>query len=145
MEKVIYDDFFGEIRYDSEYSCYCCKFDCGGEKITISFIVNLDQAAVLRVVEDAKKLCKNFYTWIEKAKEFAADELLDLKNDSWLEEEEEELTAEEFKSRMYLKTISFYDGGDFDFWHNDGGLFRGHSIQLSGNLKRGFQSADIPG
>ena len=145
MEKLIQDDYFGEIKYDREYSCYCCALDCGGVKITISFIVDLDESEVLRVVEDAKKLCKNLYSWIEKAKEYAVDELLDLKNDSWLEEEEEELTPEEFKSRMFLETISFYDDGDFDFWHNDGGLFRGHSIQLSGNLKRGFESADIPG
>lgn len=145
MEQAIQDDFFGAINYDREYSCYCCELACGAEKITISFIIDLEDSEINRVIDDAKKLCKNLVNWIEKAREYAVDELLDLKNESWLEEDEAEITPEEFKGRMRLETISFYDDGDFDFWHNDGGLFWGHSIQLSGNIKRGFSDADIPG
>ncbi|HEX3048877.1 MAG TPA: DUF2262 domain-containing protein [Bacillota bacterium] len=142
---MIQDDFFGAIQYDREYSCYCCELDCGGEKITLSFIVDLEETQINRVIDDAKKLCKNLYSWLEKAREYAADELLDLKNESWLKEDEEEMQPEEFKGRMRLETISFYEDGDFDFWCNDGGLFWGNSIQVSGNLKRGFNCADIPG
>lgn len=35
--------------------------------------------------------------------------------------------------------------GQFEFWHNDGDMFYGHSIQISGSLKEGLTDSDIPG
>ena len=46
---------------------------------------------------------------------------------------------------MKLESISVRNNGSFDFWHNDGDLFWGHSIQISGNLTDGPKRADIPG
>ena len=72
-------------------------------------------------------------------------ELLPLKNENWLDEDEAELSPDEFKDRMTLESITVYPSGSFDFWHNDGDLFWGHSIQISGNLSDGPKHADIPG
>jgi hypothetical protein len=46
---------------------------------------------------------------------------------------------------MTLESITVTPDGSFDFWHNDGDLFYGHSIQVSGNLSQGPTHADIPG
>lgn len=55
------------------------------------------------------------------------------------------MTAEQFKARMKLEGITPHPDGPFDFWHDDGDLFWGHSIQISGNLSEGPTHADIPG
>lgn len=44
---------------------------------------------------------------------------------------------------MTAVTIDSY--GDFEFWHDDRGLFDGHSIRVSGNPSDGPQHADVVG
>lgn len=83
--------------------------------------------------------------WDDRVRKYAAENLLELKNDNWLGESESPLTAKQFMKRMTLETISVNADGTFDFWHNDGGLFLGHSIQIRGNLTDGPTCADIPG
>lgn len=46
---------------------------------------------------------------------------------------------------MKLESISIQPNGEFEFWHNDGDLFYGHSIQISGSLEKGLTHSDIPG
>ncbi len=97
----------------------------------------------------AHALWKEQERWSTRITQFAVDSLLDLKNSNWLEEDEDgdafEVTADEFKALMKLEGISVYDDGTFDLWHQDGDLFLGHCIQVSGNLKEGPTRADIPG
>lgn len=83
--------------------------------------------------------------WSKRIGDFAVKQLLSLKNDNWLGDDEAELTAKQFKARMKLEAITVTPRGSFDFWHHDGGLFWGHSIQVSGNLTKGPTDADIPG
>jgi hypothetical protein len=46
---------------------------------------------------------------------------------------------------MRLTSITVGHGGRFTFWHEDGDLFWGHSITVSGTLAKGPTDADIPG
>jgi hypothetical protein len=55
------------------------------------------------------------------------------------------MSAADFLSKMSLESISLDEDGGLTFWHNDGDLFWGHAIQISGNLTDGLKSADIPG
>jgi hypothetical protein len=71
--------------------------------------------------------------------------LLNLKNDNWLDDGEDEVTAEQFIEAMRLESIAVYPDGSFVFWHQDGDLFWGHSIQICGSLSEGLTDADIPG
>lgn len=83
--------------------------------------------------------------WKRRIDGFAVQHLLVLKNDVWLDDDEPPLTALEFKSRMKLESISISPDGGFTFWHDDGDLFWGHAIQISGSLVDGPTHADIPG
>ena len=83
--------------------------------------------------------------WKENVDDFAVKKLLSLKNDVWLGEDESPLNADQFKSRMTLQSVSIYPDGEIEFWHDDGDLFWGHSIQISGSLGEGLTDADIPG
>ena len=76
---------------------------------------------------------------------FAVERLLTLKNDSWLDDEEDEVTAAEFSSRLRPEGVTVYQDGQFEFFYSDGDLFWGHSIQLKGNIDQGLRSAAIAG
>lgn len=83
--------------------------------------------------------------WDDRVRNYAVEKLLELKNDNWLGEGESPLTAKQFLKRMKLETVSVDADGSFEFWHNDGGLFLGHSIRICGSLTEGPTSADISG
>lgn len=93
----------------------------------------------------AQSLWKRQKTWDKQIRGYAAAELLDLKNDLWLGEDEQEFTAARFKKRMTLETVSVYPDGSFEFTFADGNLFWGHVIQVNGSFEKGLTSAGIAG
>ncbi len=95
--------------------------------------------------QTARELWKAMEAWRQKVNAYAVSKLLDLKNDNWLKDGEDEVTAERFIETMRLDSIAVYPDGIFAFWHDDGDLFLGHSIQICGSLSQGLTSADIPG
>jgi hypothetical protein len=98
-----------------------------------------------KALKAARTLWKAQKGWSKRIGDFAVKQLLSLKNDNWLGENEVELNAKQFKARMTLEAITVTPSGSFDFWHHDGNLFWGHSIQISGSLSKGLTRADIPG
>lgn len=66
------------------------------------------------------------------------------------EEEDEDsgaplVTQEQFMERMELESIQLLPQGGFEFWFNDGDLFWGHSIHVTGSLEAGPESAQMEG
>lgn len=100
-------------------------------------------------IGNAVKTAENLWSaqagWKRKVEDFAVAELLPLKNDSWLGDDERELTPEDFKKKMKLRSIKVVGDGSFEFWHDDGDLFCGHAILIRGTLKEGLADASIPG
>jgi hypothetical protein len=116
---------------------------CG---VSVSLALKLDHSNNPDpVLQTARELWKAMEAWRQEVNAFAVSQLLDLKNDTWLADGEEEVTAQRFVETMRLEAISVYPDGRFVFWHNDGNLFWGHSIQISGSLSQGLTDADIPG
>lgn len=104
-----------------------------------------DPAGLQAALGTAYSLWRSADSWNCRIRDYAVEELLPLKNDNWLGEGEAELTANQFKDRMKLKEITVAPDGSFDFWYDDGDIFWGHAIQISGNLLEGPTNADIPG
>ena len=89
--------------------------------------------------------------WDQKVRAFAAEQLLELAND-WEqdaagneEREPEEITAERFMERMEPDAVQMSETGAFEFWFNDGDLFWGHAIHVTGTLDGGLESAQMEG
>jgi hypothetical protein len=135
---------FGRLRYDRRYGWYAGSATWCGKEIDINLSC-ADPAHASAVLQVASKLFSTQAEWNRRVQDHAVQELLTLKNESWLSEDEEPLSAEDFTSRMTLTSISVEENGEFTFWHDDGDLFWGHSIQISGDLVQGLTDADIPG
>src|SRR3954467_7230172 len=95
--------------------------------------------------EAARTLWAQQGDWNRRIRELATRELLDLKNSNWLAEDEPVITADDFTDRMRLESISVNGDGSFEFFHDDGDLFWGHTIIVGGNLRDGPTSAQIAG
>ena len=100
-------------------------------------------------VEQAKALMADQKGWDEKVRSFAADQLLEQAND-WARdaaegEEPEEITREQFMERLELDAVQISADGRFEFWFNDGDLFWGHAIHVTGSLVKGPEMAQMEG
>lgn len=102
-------------------------------------------------VEKAKALMADQKGWDEKVRSFAADQLLEQAND-WAQDaagnedgEPEEITREQFMERLELDAVQISADGRFEFWFNDGDLFWGHAIHVTGSLDQGPEMAQMEG
>lgn len=138
------DSSFGELTLDRRLEWFTGKAVWNGDEVSLNLSAK-GREEVEEALATARSLWSSQELWHRRIGDFAVLELLRLKNDAWLDEDEAELTADQFKSKMKLETISVYPDGSFEFWHDDGDLFWGHSIQIGGNLAEGPNHADIPG
>lgn len=104
-----------------------------------------ESAAVADRIETARRLLRAQKTWKKRIEARAVQELLPIKNDNWLGDDETEFTPAQFISAMRLEAITISEGGHFEFWYDDGKLFWGHTISVSGTLDDGPIYAEFMG
>jgi hypothetical protein len=136
------DPHLGTFTLDRRVDWFTGEVLWAGQSISLNLTGSADAKDALQT---ARAIWQNQAEWNRRVREFAVEKLLPLKNDTWLGDGEAELTSDEFKDRMTLESITVNADGSFDFWHNDGDLFWGHAIQISGSLSEGPTHADIPG
>jgi hypothetical protein len=62
---------------------------------------------------------------------FAADKLLSIYNDAWIDDDHPKLSIEQFKSKLKLKCISVIDEPNCaTLYFEDGDMFGGHHVAL---------------
>ncbi len=141
---IVEDERLGRLVYDREFEQYDGSIDWNGASVTLHVYVD-DPDEHEAACATARGLLRDQKAWAKRVADYAVQELLELKNESWLEEDESEVAAQDFVARMTLNTIAVSGDGSFEFWHDDGGLFWGHSIVIAGSLEGGLVDADIPG
>jgi hypothetical protein len=104
-----------------------------------------DTESLQQVLPVAHALWQDQSAWQDKLHTGAIARLLELKNSTWLEEDEQPLSAADFAARITLLSVTVYAGGGFEFLYHDGDLFWGHVIEVSGSLENGVMHADILG
>lgn len=138
------DPRFGTLTLDRRLGAYAGTVEWAGATIELQL-----EAADDEQLDDALRTAYALWDaqdgWSERIQAYAVQELLPVKNESWLDDDEDPLSPAEFRARMRLTTIDASPEGEFVFWHNDGELFWGHTIQVAGNLAEGPVDADIPG
>ena len=137
-------DALNALGYEEQLGCYTGKVALGD--ISIELMLHTDDDDNLApALRRAREVLAGFAAYARQAEAYAAQELLSLKNDIWLEEDETPVTAAEFKQRMTLEALVFYAEGDVTFYYQDGDLFWGHTIELMMDAADNFISAVIAG
>ncbi|MEW4490736.1 DUF2262 domain-containing protein [Thalassoglobus sp. JC818] len=98
-----------------------------------------------KAVINAEKLFKSAANWNKTVRQLAADQLLETKNEDWLDDDESPVNARTFKSRLSVNSIVVSPDGYVTFWLDDGDLFWGHSLEVSGTLADGPTRVEIQG
>jgi len=143
QQPVTFDEpAFGTFTLDRRVDWFSGEVIWNGMPVVLHLT---DSNDVEKSLATARFLWQDQSGWTQRVLDFAVQELLPVKNEGWLEVDEAELSPDEFKERMMLESISVQPDGTFEFWHDDGDLFWGHSIQIRGNLSEGLKYADIPG
>lgn len=76
---------------------------------------------------------------------YAAEKLLELKNGSWLSDDEEPVDAETFASRLTPQSFGVDEEGGVSVFFDDGDLFWGHVVIVSLNERLEPTDAEIAG
>jgi hypothetical protein len=133
---------FGQLVLDRRFGEYAGEVDWWGSRVSLA--LNCEgHESTQAVLAAANELFNAKDVWNPKITEFAADRLLQLKNDYWLDEDEGEISRAKFISCMTMTEVSVDEGGYFTFYYDDGDIFLGHGISVSGNLKQGLLEASI--
>ncbi|OUM53194.1 hypothetical protein BVG19_g2458 [[Candida] boidinii] len=148
-------------EYDKEIECYNGKIDWikQGEKIGITLNIPIDKYQDFKVKID--QIINNKIEWKSKYEKNIIDDLLELKNKEWIDEDDildsdcenngeniklREIGEKEFLHRIKLTNISINFDLTVEFWFDDGDLFFGHAICCYGDLKDGsISSSEILG
>jgi hypothetical protein len=141
---TIEDEVFGTLVLDRRVDWYETRATWGTTKVQL-YVSPDEQGGLQSSLRTAKALWSDQAAWDRRVRDYAVQELLRLKNESWLEEGEAHVSPEQFRSRMTLESLTVYPDGEFEFMHDDGELFWGHAIQVCGDLVDGPNDADIPG
>jgi hypothetical protein len=137
------DDRFGLFTLD-QFNCFENDATWKSDQVVLCLKMSgCDN--VERLMTLARALWDAQDKWDRAVRECAVISLLELKNENWLADDEEEVTAEQFFERITPEQIVVYHTGRFEFWCNDDDMFGGHAIEVIGNLFDGAQSADIQG
>ena len=134
----------GILHYEEEYDWYEGSFKVQQSEIPIRLLTDED-GKVTSALERATDFIREIEDRSELAKEYAAKRLLQIKNETWIEDGEEPLTIDRFKQQMTLESVSIDPNGEVSLHYNDGDLFWGHSIVAIVNCENRFMNAEIEG
>lgn len=74
-----------------------------------------------------------------------AKKLVPLKNESWLGENEDDISNDEFIKRVQISNITFYEDGNTELVFEDDDLFLGHQIIVDLSIKNKLTGINIRG
>lgn len=144
QKKPVYykDALLGKFLLNKNLNLFQGKLKWRNKKIDLT-IQKYTERKMKDAFLTANMLVKRQIVWDEKIKRFAANKLLKIKNISWLAENEPKLTLQEFVKKIKTEHIEIYPKGRFEFRFDDGDIFGGHHIMVSGNLEKGPLKAII--
>lgn len=134
----------GLLRYNSEYDWYEGQVTFRQLQIPICLDTD-DEGKIESVLSRVNHFVIQLEQYSEKAKDYAVNKMLELKNSVWLDENEKPLTSEQFKNHMVLESIVIRSEGDVEFYHSDGEMFLGHCILVTMDVSNHFIDAHIAG
>jgi hypothetical protein len=119
-----------KIAFDNDTDSFICTITLEGTEVPIS-VLDLSQSEM----DTAKSLSDQYLKWLSEnlssIKAFAAEELIELKNNNWLEESEGPIAESDFVAAVVVEGVNIFSDGSSEVYLGDGDLFGGHSISVS--------------
>lgn len=142
--KDVEHETLGTLRYDGKLEWYEGLVEREGKAVPI-YLSAVGQKEFDAAAARAVHVTSHLDDYERRAKEYAAERLLKIKNDGWLGEGEAPVNADEFKEKISLREIVFRRYGAVHFHHKDGNLFLGHDVVVSLDGGDNFVEAKISG
>lgn len=142
---VVYKDArFGELTLDRRFNWFRGTTNWVGEPVTIH--VDCDDAdSIQAALANAHELWSESEVWNKRIKDRIERDLLSLKNENWLDEDEQPLSKAEFEEKLTLDCITVRADGSFNVSYDDGNMFLSHAVVVNGSLREGVTSANLFG
>lgn len=141
---VVSTERFGDLVLDRRINWFEGETEWNGTAVEVKFPAEKEHP-LKESIETAEKLWMNHQKWTKMVEDAAVGDLLETKNEAWLEEGENEITASQFVARMTLTSISLARDGGFEFSFDDGDLFWGHEISVRGTVDGGIIDVGLHG
>jgi hypothetical protein len=145
MKQSLESTRFGPLVYDPTHEWFEAGTTFGGQSIAINLSAPNDEGAA-RLLANAEAMAADEAGWFARLQECAAG-LVDISNE-WNEDQDDwtgPIDRDGFISRISLESIVLHEGDRFEAYFNDGDLFWGHSIVVSGTMADGPQEAATAG
>jgi hypothetical protein len=142
----ITDETMGEFELNKDLKVFNGAIDWLGVKISVSLNVDPDnKASWTKAMDVLRALFAQQAQRDAECRAFAAENLVELAND-WAQEEDGDITKQDFMKRISLSELAVTSGGgDFIAYYDDDNLFLRHAVAVYGNIKKGLKSANIGG
>jgi hypothetical protein len=138
MNPVIHHPTLGQLTYDPHLNWY------SGQLQDLEIQLSLDECHDLPdLLQFTQSLVQQIQRLDQQAAQYAAEQLLELHNDTW--NEGPPITAQEFTRQITLQALTTYPDHSAELYYHDGGLFWGHTILVTLQPGPQFTSATIAG
>lgn len=135
-EELIEDDFFGRLKLNQEFDWY----EATKDEIEFSFT----NTALDQLTQNLRKTEK-LLPALAHIENSMVEEMLALKNESWLEDGDAELSKREFQKEIKIYGVNTYEEGSVHIYYKANDLFWGHEIQTSLDDEQKYESSTIVG
>lgn len=142
---VVNDPDLGGLTLNKRYASFEGHVDWLGRGVSVMLDVDPDdQDTWTAAFGHMRTLLAEQTSRDESFRAFAAQKLTRLAND-WAEDDQGEITPEDFIRRIRLSEISMDDDGKYCMFYNDDDMFLGHIITIYGTVNGHMESANIEG
>ncbi len=137
------DAILGELIWNDQIGYYCATVERDG---ATSLDVNLTdfEEDVTRIPLAAQAFSR-IMVREDAIRLSGAQSLLGMYNNEWRDDEDDELTAQEFAEHITLEAIFIYGDLSAELYYNDGDLFAGHVVSVHLDQAQNVESTTIAG
>lgn len=137
------DTVLGKLSYDQKMERWNVPLPREYKNARCS--IYTEPASLQQLLVPMREIISNIEVSVENAKSIACDALLKTKNQSWIDENEEEVTSDEFMENLELSSLNMEQDGSLTFYFRDGDMFWGHYVEVSIQENGAYTNANLVG
>lgn len=144
LAPVSIEDRTGTFCLDRKYDWFKGQIDWLGTPKEILLDKDSDSDTAEKALRTLHLFLDNAEKWDKILRDYAAQQLTELAND-WRQEDDPEITEEEFSKRIGIPKFHINDEGSFEAEYEDDDMFGGHWVVVYGDEDGTLKEAKIEG